>query len=128
MGKSVAERFPGCARWARQLHFGRGDWDVVGVMDASGGAQNSEIWGDLEPGGGRFASRRSAELAPLVAATDAVAAKALVNDISNDQRLAALSAISEQEYYEQQTASAAPIEAPAFSSPSSWRWAAVSPP
>ena len=42
-------------------------------------------------------------------ATDAVTAKALVNDINNDQRLN-MNAVSEEEYYEAQTASAAPIE------------------
>jgi hypothetical protein len=27
--------------------LGRGDWEIVGVMDAAGGAQQSEIWGDV---------------------------------------------------------------------------------
>ena len=44
-----------------------------------------------------------------VAATDAVSAQALINDINNDQRLG-LHAVSEKEYYELQTRSGAPIE------------------
>jgi putative ABC transport system permease protein len=44
-----------------------------------------------------------------VKAVDAVAAKALINDIGNDQRLD-LTAISEKDYYAQQTNSADPIK------------------
>ena len=32
-GKSIAQRFPD-ARIGKKINFGRGDWDVVGVMDA----------------------------------------------------------------------------------------------
>jgi hypothetical protein len=49
-----------------------------------------------------------------VTATDEVAAKALVNDITNDQRLS-MQAQSEKEYYDSQTQSAVPIESPGFS-------------
>jgi ABC-type antimicrobial peptide transport system permease subunit len=84
-------------------------WTVVGIMDANGSAQNSEIWGDLNQVGADL-QRVAVLSSALVEARDQVAAKALVNDISNDQRLQ-LSAISEREYYERQTASAAPIQA-----------------
>ncbi len=109
VGKSVAARFPD-AQLGKQLHFGLGGqpWNVVGVFDASGGAQNSEIWGDLNQVGADL-HRVEVLSSALLAATDAVAAKALVNDISNDQRLQ-LTAVSEHDYYEQQTASAVPIE------------------
>ena len=30
-----------------KLHIGRSDWDVVGVIDSGRGAQDSEIWGDV---------------------------------------------------------------------------------
>src|ERR1700679_723184 len=39
VGKSVAKRFPS-AGLGGKVHFGRGDWDIVGVMDA--GAQYVE--------------------------------------------------------------------------------------
>ena len=107
VGKSISERFPD-ARVGKKIRFGRGDWDVVGAMDAGHGAQNSEIWGD--------ANQISSDLqrvevlsSALLRATDAVAAKALINDLNNDQRLN-VNAISEQEYYDLQTRSAAPIE------------------
>ena len=64
----------------------------------------------------------------LVRATDAVAAEALVNSINDDQRLN-MNAMSEKEYYDQQTSSGrADRDTSAFSSPSSWRSAAVSRP
>jgi len=47
--------------------------------------------------------------AALVQASDEVSAKALINDINNDQRLS-MNAISEKAYFEAQTVSATPIE------------------
>jgi putative ABC transport system permease protein len=46
VGKAIAERHP-TARLGRHLRFGRGDWEVVGVMDGGQSAFNSEIFGDL---------------------------------------------------------------------------------
>src|SRR5437667_941218 len=46
VGKSIAQRFP-AARMGQKLAFGRGDWDVVGVMDAGKSSANSEIFADL---------------------------------------------------------------------------------
>jgi putative ABC transport system permease protein len=107
VGKSVAERYPE-AQIGRKIKFGRGDWDIVGVMDAGRGAQASELWGDLNQVGADL-QRLEVLSSALVRATDAVTAKALVNDINNDQRLN-MNALSEADYYEAQTASAAPIE------------------
>ncbi|HUI56434.1 MAG TPA: ABC transporter permease [Bryobacteraceae bacterium] len=107
VGKSVAQRFPD-AQIGKKVHFGRGDWLIVGVMDAGAGAQNSEIWGDLNQVSSDL-QRVETVSSGLVAATDAVTAKALIDDLNNDQRLA-VHAISEHEYYEQQTSTAAPIE------------------
>jgi putative ABC transport system permease protein len=106
-GKSLANRFPS-ARLGGRIQFGRGDWDVVGVMDGGRGAPNSEIFADLD----QVASdlQRSPVLSSaLVRATDAVAAQALVNDINNDQRLN-MDAMLEKDYYELQTRAGAPIE------------------
>lgn len=107
VGKLIAQRYPG-AQVGKKLHVGRSDWDIVGVFSAVRGAQDSEIWGDL--------NRLSADMqrvdvlsSTLVQARDAVSAAALVNDINNDQRLG-MHALSEKEYYELQTASGAPIE------------------
>ncbi len=108
VGKSVAKRFPG-AEMGKTIHFGRSDWEIVGVMDAGASAQNSEIWANLDQMAGDMQRMEILSVA-MVAARDLVSANALINDISNDQRLE-LSAISEREYYSQQTASGAPIEA-----------------
>src|ERR1035438_9573980 len=40
VGESIAKRFP-AARMGSKLHFGKGDWDVVGVMAAGQSATNS---------------------------------------------------------------------------------------
>jgi putative ABC transport system permease protein len=106
VGKSVADRYPE-ARIGRRVKFGRGDWDVVGVMDAGRGAQASEIWGDLNQVGADL-QRIEVLSAALVRATDAVTAKALIDNIDNDQRLN-MNAVSEKEYYDQQTSAAAPM-------------------
>ena len=106
-GKAVAQRFP-AARIGGKVRFGRGDWDIVGVIDAGRGAENSEIWGDLNQAAADL-NRVEVLSSALVEATDPVTAKALVNDISSDRRLE-LTASSEKEYYDQQTSTAAPIE------------------
>jgi putative ABC transport system permease protein len=106
-GQSVAKRFPD-AHLGGKVHFGRGDWTIVGVMDAARGAADSEIWGDLNqvsPDLQRIEVLSSA----LLQAKDEVTAQALVNDLNGDQRLD-VHAMSEKEYYDLQTAQAAPIE------------------
>jgi putative ABC transport system permease protein len=106
-GKSAAERYPE-VQIGRKVRFGRGDWEIVGIMDAGRGAQASELWGDVNQVGSDL-QRLEVLSSALVRATDAVTAKALANDINNDQRLN-MNAVSEEEYYAAQTASAAPIE------------------
>lgn len=107
VGKSIAQRFPG-ARLGNHITFGRGDWQVVGIMDAGQGAQNSEIFGDLNQVSSDL-QRVEVLSSALVRATDAASAAALRNSINDDQRLN-MNAVSEKEYYALQTQSAAPIE------------------
>jgi putative ABC transport system permease protein len=106
-GKTAADRYPE-VQIGRKIRFGRGDWEIVGLMDAGHGAQASEIWGDLNQVASDL-QRLEVLSSALVRATDPVTAKALANDINNDQRLN-MNAVSEEDYYAQQTASAAPIE------------------
>jgi putative ABC transport system permease protein len=107
VGKSIASRYPGAAL-GKRITFGRGDWDVVGVMDGGQTAQNSEIFGDLNQVSADL-QRVEVLSSALVRATDAGAAAALLNSINDDQRLN-MNAVSEKEYYALQTRSAAPIE------------------
>ena len=107
VGESIAKRFP-AARLGNVLHFGTGDWQVVGVMSSGQSATNSEIFADLN----QLSSdqhRTEVLSAALVQATDPVAADALVKSISNDQQLN-MDAEPEKAYYEAQTSSGALIQ------------------
>jgi putative ABC transport system permease protein len=106
VGKSVAQRFPD-AQMGKSIPFARGSWTVVGVMDCGRCASDSEIWGDLNQISSDY-QRVEVLSSAIVRATDAVAAKALINDIDADQRLN-MHALSEKEYYELQTVSGEPI-------------------
>ena len=85
VGKSVAKRYPD-AQLGKKLHFGRGEWEVVGVMDAGQTANNSEIFCDLNQMSGDF-NRYDGLSSALVRATDAVSVEALINSINDDRRL-----------------------------------------
>lgn len=107
VGKGLAKRYPK-ARLGSKLNFGRGEWDVVGVMDGGQSAANSEIFCDLA----QLASDQNRETAlssVLIRATDRAAMQALMNNLTEDQRLN-VDAVSERSYYEAQTSSAAPIQ------------------
>ena len=107
VGKSVAKRYPE-AVIGKQIHFGKGLWDVVGVMDAGQSAFNSEIWGDLNQITSDF-NRVDNASSVLLRAADATAVPALVNSLNDDRRLN-VTAIPEQTYYDNQTNAGAPIE------------------
>ncbi len=107
VGQPIARRYPEAAL-GKKIRFGRGDWEVVGVMDAGRGEQGSEIWGDLNQVSADL-QRVDVLSSALVQATDPVTADALVKDITSDQRLD-MTAQSEQAYYDAQTDSALPIE------------------
>jgi putative ABC transport system permease protein len=107
VGKSIAERYP-AARIGNKLKFGRGEWEVVGVMDGGRSAVNSELWVDLNQIA-QDQNRSNALSTILVRTTDEVAKQALINDLKNDRQLN-MDALSEREYYAQQTNSATPIK------------------
>jgi putative ABC transport system permease protein len=107
VGKSIANRFPGAAL-NKSIRFGRGDWLVVGIMDAGRSASNSEIFADINQASADF-NRAEVLSSALVRAVDPVAVRALINDIGDDRRLTC-SAQTEKEYYERQTNSGRPIE------------------
>ncbi len=107
VGKAVADQYA-AAQIGKKVHFGRGEWEIVGVFDASGGAQGSEVWGDLFQVSSDL-QRVETVSSSLVNATDAVSAQALVASLNDDQRLG-VKAMFEKEYYDGQTGSAKPIE------------------
>ncbi len=107
VGKSIAARYPG-AGLGGKVSFGRGDWEVVGVMDAGRSAANSEIFCDLN----QISSdqnRSEALSSALLRARDEAGVQALINEIEADPRLTVL-AMTERAYYQQQTNAAMPIQ------------------
>lgn len=106
VGESIAKRFP-ATRLGSKLHFGKGDWDVVGIMSAGESATNSEIFADLNQTASDF-NRPSVLSSILMRAQDEVAADALIKRVSADQRVN-VSAQSEKSYYDAQTSSGLPI-------------------
>ena len=107
VGKSIAKRYPG-AQMGKKLRFGRGEWEVVGVMDGGQSAVNSEIFGDLNQISSDF-NRADGLSSVLLRATDAATVPALINSLNDDRRLAVL-AETEKAYYEAQTNSGALLQ------------------
>jgi putative ABC transport system permease protein len=106
-GKSIAQRYPD-AQFGHHLHFGRGDWQIVGIMDGGQSAVNSEIWGDLNQISSDY-NREDNLSSILVRASDAAAVPSLIKVIDDDRQLN-LSGIPEPAYYASQTSSGAPLE------------------
>lgn len=107
VGKSVARRYPG-AQLGKKLRFGRGEWEIVGVMDGGQSAVNSEIWGDLNQTSSDF-NRADGLSSVLVRATDGTTVPALINSLNDDRRLGVV-AQTEKEYYDSQTSSGALLQ------------------
>ncbi len=107
VGKSIAKRYPD-ARLGGKLKFGKGYWDVVGIVDGGQSAANGEIFGDLNQISSDF-NRENGLSSILVRATDRSSLQALVNSLTEDRKLN-VGPILETEYYERQTSSGAPIQ------------------
>jgi ABC-type antimicrobial peptide transport system permease subunit len=107
VGKSVAKRYPG-AQLGKKLRFGRGDWEVVGVMDGGQSSVNSEILGDLNQVSSDF-NRADGLSSVLLRATDEATVPALINSLNDDRRLG-VEAQTEKSYYEAQTSSGALLQ------------------
>src|SRR5580692_2797390 len=107
VGKSIAKRYPG-AQMGKKLRFGRGEWEVVGVMDGGQSSVNSEIFGDLNQISSDF-NRADGLSSVLIRATDAATVPALVNSLNDDRRLGVI-AQTEKDYYASQTSSGALLQ------------------
>ena len=107
VGRSIHNRFSG-ANVCDTMDFAKGQWKVVGVFDSGGTAYDSEIWGDVNQVAADF-DRQGGFASAYLRATDAVAADALKNRVSDDQRLK-LEGSLETEYYEKQTSSGGAIK------------------
>jgi putative ABC transport system permease protein len=107
VSKSIRDRFSH-ANIGDYMEFGKGKWQVVGVFDAGGSAYESEVWGDVNQMATDF-DRQGGFSSAYLRATDPVAADALKNRVSDDQRLK-LEGVLETDYYAKQTSSGAPIK------------------
>jgi putative ABC transport system permease protein len=107
VSKSIRSRFAH-ANVGDTMEFGKGSWKVVGVFDAGGSAYESEIWGDVNQMASDF-DRQGGYSSAYLRATDPIAADALKNRVSDDQRLK-LEGVLEKDYYAKQTSSGTPIK------------------
>ena len=107
VGKPIARRYP-LAQPGNTFRFGKGEWQVVGVMDAGHSAVDNEIWGDLNQVSSDF-NRADRLSSVLLRAADPTSMPALIHSINDDPRLMA-SAIMERDYYKTQTTAGAPLQ------------------
>jgi len=107
VGKVVAKRYPS-AQVHNRVRFGKGEWEIVGVMDGGDSAVDSEIWGDFNQIASDY-NRKESPNSMLLRATNPVTLEALKNSIEDDPQLGA-TALTETDYYESQTAAGAPLE------------------
>ncbi len=107
IGQGLAKRHP-VAQVGRTLHFGKGPWTVVGIMDGGGSAIDSEAFADGAQVAADF-NRRDTYSSGLLQATDEVTAAALKKSLESDRRLN-VTVLDEKAYYASQTNSARPIK------------------
>ncbi len=107
LSESIHKRFAH-SNVGDEIQFGKGPWRVVGIFDAGGSAYESEVWGDVNQMASDF-DRQGAFASAYLRATDPVAAGALKNAVSDDQRLK-LDGILETDYYAKQTSSGGAIK------------------
>jgi putative ABC transport system permease protein len=100
VGKGLVGRYKNCSVGST-LHFGRGDWKVVGMFEADGSSFESEVWADIHDV--QADSQRGAYYAigrlKLQPGADVAA---LINRISDDPRIN-LEAETEAQYYKDQS-------------------------
>jgi putative ABC transport system permease protein len=106
VSKSVHSRF-GQVNIGDSVWIGKGAWKVVGIFDSHGSAHESEVWADINQLASDF--DRQTYSSVLIRATDPVAAAALKNRVTDDQRLK-LNGMLEPDYYAQQTSTGGPIK------------------
>jgi putative ABC transport system permease protein len=93
------------------IKIGRTTWAVVGMIDASHTAYDSEIWGDYNEVSQEF--ERPIYSSLLAEVTDASVIPALKDRIAGDRRIK-LDVFTQKEYFESQTSTATPIKVLAY--------------
>jgi len=105
VAKTLSGRFKD-TRLGDKIKIGRTNWDVVGILDASGTAYDSEIWSDYNEVASEF--ERPIYSSLLVRVADQSAIASVKERIENDRRIK-LDVFRQKEYFESQTSTSAPI-------------------
>ena len=106
VGKAIADKYKS-ARMGQKIFIGRGEWEIVGVVDAGRSAYNSEIFVDLNQLStdySRTGFLSSVLIKPLPGWSNSVRA-----DIEQDRQLNVF-VQSERDYYAAQTKSSLPVQ------------------
>jgi putative ABC transport system permease protein len=108
VGRGLVGRYKDC-EVGSTLRFGRNEWKVVGVFDAGGSSFESEVWADVHniqadtQRGSYYATAR-------IKTAPGADVQALIRRVADDPRIN-LSALTETEYYEEQSAVANQLRA-----------------
>jgi putative ABC transport system permease protein len=100
VGKALVGRYAN-TRVGSTMHFGRGNWKVVGVFDAGGSSFESEVWADIhniqdDTQRGAYYACARLKMAP------GTEVAALIKRIADDPRIN-LQAQTESDYYKDQS-------------------------
>jgi putative ABC transport system permease protein len=106
VSRSISNRFKD-AKLGSGVKIGRSAWTVVGILDASRTAYESEIWADYNEISGEF--ERPIYSSLLVQAADPASLQAVRERLAGDRRLQ-LDVFGQSEYFEAQAGSALPIK------------------
>jgi putative ABC transport system permease protein len=104
--RSIARRFASCGL-GQTFGSGKHTWKVVGLFDARHSAYDSEVWVDAEEA--REAFNRSFYGSVSLRPTNDAAAASLIQRIADDRQMR-LRALTEADYYREQTRTAGPIQ------------------
>ncbi|HUW60229.1 MAG TPA: ABC transporter permease [Candidatus Bathyarchaeia archaeon] len=107
VSRSVSNRFINF-HLGDKVRLGRGTWTVVGIFDAAGTAYDSEVWADYQEVMQEF--DRDAYSVAILRAVDPAAVDAIRARLEDDPRIK-LTALTEEQYYKEQTSTAAPLKA-----------------
>jgi putative ABC transport system permease protein len=110
VSRSIADRFKD-AELGDSVKIGRTPWKVVGILDASQTAHDSEIWADYDEIAEEFDRPIYSSL--LVHVSDPAVLGVVRERVANDRRVK-LDVFGEKEYFEGQTSSATPIRVLAY--------------
>ena len=106
VSRPIAERFKN-TKLGERIKMGRDMWNVVGIIDASHTAYDSEIWGDYNEISAVF--ERYIYNSLLVRCADEASVEAIKDRLKNDRRIQ-LDVFTQKEYFESQTGTGSAVK------------------